>query len=71
MFRLKRSHPQAYINICVTRYCAHLGITSCFVWLLRRERYMGLFPGVLWDNILFETLLVEIYVGTAFLDFCS
>jgi len=23
------SHPQAYINICVTRYCVHFGIPSC------------------------------------------
>jgi len=46
-------------------------IQGSFVWLLRRERYMGLYLGVLWDNTLFETLLVEIYVGTAFLGFCS
>ena len=32
---------------------------------------MGFYLVVLWANTLFETLLVEIYVGTAFLDFCS
>ena len=29
MFRLKLSHPQAYVNNCVTRYSAHFGIPSC------------------------------------------
>ena len=29
MFRLKLSHLHAYINNCVTRYCAHFGIPSC------------------------------------------
>ena len=41
------------------------------VRLLRRRGIRDFNLSVLWGNALFETLSVEIYVGTTFLDFSS